>query len=333
MGIKAAPEVKYKLIQEAMQQSEEALRVSKLCFFAGVSRAGYYKWLKAEPKRMLREKADERDFALIQTAYQYRGYSKGARQIYMWFLHQKPPIVMNLKKIYRLMQKYGLFCPVRRANPYRQLAKALRTSYVAPNVIKRNFKAYEPRQALLTDITYLFFTGGTCYLSTIIDVTTHEVLAYRLSRNLKVEFVIETVEMLTKKHSFVLDDGVIVHSDQGCHYTSKAFIEKLKDEKFVQSMSRKGNCWDNAPQESFFGHMKDEIATIIKSCKTYEEVEKILKDWMEYYNNERYQWDLLKLSPKEYYEYRLSGIYPIQDRRKYSKGYKENLGDNDSMEE
>ena len=76
-------------------------------------------------------------------------------------------------------------------------------------------------------------------------------------------------------------------------------------------MSRKGNCWDNAPQESFFGHMKDEISEKIAACETFAQVKAVVEDWLDYYNKDRYQWDLLKLSPKEYYEYLVTGIYPL----------------------
>ena len=86
----------------------------------------------------------------------------------------------------------------------------------------------------------------------------------------------------------------------------------LRDKSFVQSMSRKGNCWDNAPQESFFGHMKDEIAQLIADCETFGQVRAIVDDWMDYYNNDRYQWDLEKLSPREYYTYTQTGVYPLQ---------------------
>ena len=218
---------------------------------------------------------------------------------------------MNLKKIRRLMHKYHLVCPIRKPNPYRQLAKAMKTSNVAPNRVNREFLKYGARKVLLTDITYLFFKGGRCYLSTILDAFTHEVLAYQVSIDLKVTFVIVTVNQLIEKHGSTLDNTTIVHSDQGCHYTSLAFIEKLKDAEFVQSMSRKGNCWDNAPQESFFGHMKDEIASLISEYETFAEVAAQVDDWMDYYNKDRYQWDLLKLSPTEYYEYLKTGFYPL----------------------
>ena len=312
MGIQAPAEVKYGLIHEAVRQDGNVLSISALCRIAGVSRSGYYAWLDAAPLRQCREKTDSEDFALVKQAYEFRGYKKGARSIYMRLLHLDPPVVMNIKKIRRLMRKYGLFCPIRQANPYRRMAKAMKTSHVANNEINRQFRSYAPRKALLTDITYLFYRGGVCYLSPILDVCTHEALAYRLSDNLRVDFVLNMVDDMCSKYGAELDDSTIVHSDQGCHYTSNAFIRKLKDASFVQSMSRKGNCWDNAPQESFFGHMKDEITALVAECDTFEQVQAVVDDWMDYYNNDRYQWDLEELSPREYYRYRRTGVYPLK---------------------
>ena len=308
MGIKASPEIKFSLIQKAVQDNNNHLSISLLCKMAGVSRSGFYSWIDGEPSRKVKEEKDRRDFDIVLEAYRYR-YPKGARGIYMHLLHYN--ICMNIKKIRRLMDKYGLQCPIRKLNPYRQMAKAMKTSKVAPNIVNRNFRQYGPRKVLLTDITYLFYKDDCCYLSTVLDAYTHEILAYMLSQNLKVDFVIKTVDFLVEKYGSSLDDWVYVHSDQGCHYTSKDFIKKHKDKNFKQSMSRKGNCWDNAPQESFYGHMKDEIKYEVAKCKTYDDVRFIVKDWMQYYNNERYQWDLLKLAPKEYYEYIKTGYYPI----------------------
>lgn len=314
MGIQTRPGVKFQLIQEAVQQDGARLSVAELCRMAGVSRSGYYAWLKAAPLRQEREEKDREEFGKIKEAYNFRGYNKGARGIQMRLLHETPPVIMNLKKIRRLMKKYGLQCPIRKPNPYRQMMRAMRTNHVAENVVQRAFKQFGPRQALLTDITYLFYNGGVCYFSPVIDVCTHEVLAYKLSDNLKVDFVLSMVDDLLKKYGAELDDDVIVHSDQGCHYTSNAFIGKLREAGFIQSMSRKGNCWDNAPQESFFGHMKDEIKELISRCKTTEEVREVVDDWMDYYNHDRYQWDLRKLSPSEYYTYLSTGVYPLPQR-------------------
>ncbi len=312
MGIQAPAEVKYRLIHEAIRQDDNLLNISALCRIAGVSRSGYYTWLEAAPLRQSREESDCADFALVKQAYEFRGYRKGARSIYMRLLHLEPPVVMNIKKIRRLMKKYGLFCPIRQPNPYRRMAKAMKTSHVAENEVQRQFRKYPPRKALLTDITYLFYRGGVCYLSPILDVCTHEVLAYKVSDNLRVDFVLHMVDNMCERYGAELDNTTIVHSDQGCHYTSNAFIQKLRDKSFVQSMSRKGNCWDNAPQESFFGHMKDEIAELVADCDNFQQVCAIVDDWMDYYNNDRYQWDLEKLSPREYYTYIQTGVYPLK---------------------
>jgi transposase InsO family protein len=123
--------------------------------------------------------------------------------------------------------------------------------------------------------------------------------------------VLETVNKLVKNHKVELGSETLIHSDQGCHYTSTSFIQILKDNNLRQSMSRKANCWDNAPQESFFGHMKDELD--ISDCKTYREVKVIIDDWIDYYNNERCQWQLAKLSPNQYYKYISTGEYPLKD--------------------
>ena len=301
---------KFEVIQKTLQEDDNQLSVSMLCDIAGVSRSGYYRWINAAGVREQREIKDQEDFELILKAYNQRGYSKGARGIYMCMLHWNPPVIMNLKKIRRLMDKYGLKCPIRRANPYRRMAKAIRTNNVADNLLGRKFTEYGPRKVLLTDITYIPYNGKFAYLSTILDAYTKQILSYVLSDSLEVDFVLETVNKLVKNHGIELTKETLIHSDQGCHYTSSSFIQLVNDKELRQSMSRKGNCWDNAPQESFFGHMKDEID--ISKCKTFNEVKAIIDDWIYYYNHERYQWDLAKLSPCEYYEYIITGIYPLK---------------------
>ena len=305
---------KFQIIYEVIKAENNVLSVSMLCDIAKVSRSGYYRWINAEEKRKKLEERDRKDFELILIAYQYRGYDKGARGIYMRLLHMNPPIIMNVKKIRRLMKKYNLFCPIRKANPYRRMAKALQTNNVADNILNREFKEHGPRMVLLTDITYIPYSNTRCYLSTILDAFTKELLAYVLSESLEVDFVLETVNILIEKHGISLSAQTLVHSDQGCHYTSYSFIQILKDKNLRQSMSRRGNCWDNAPQENFFGHMKDEID--VSGCKTFEEVKKIIDDWIDYYNSDRYQWDLAKLSPLEFYKYITTGEYPIKIKKK-----------------
>ena len=303
---------KYEVIKEIVSSEDNLLKIKDLCDIAGVSRSGYYNWILTEPKRILREEQDQKDFRLILEAYKFRGYAKGIRGIHMRLLHLDNPIVMNVKKIRRLMNKYNLKCKIRSANPYRRMAKALKTDSICDNILDRSFKEYGPRKVLLTDITYIQLNEEFCYLSVIKDAYTMQILSYVLSESLEIDFVLETVKKLINNHGISLDEETLIHSDQGCHYTSKKFRTIISDCKLRQSMSRKGNCWDNAPQESFFGHMKDEIGDKIKLCTTYEEMQYLIDDWMDYYNNYRYQWELAKLSPNEYYKYLKTNIYPIE---------------------
>lgn len=304
----AEPGSKYELIQASLSEAENMLTVKELCKIAGVSRSGYYNWLRSETARQEREARDRADFELILTAYRHRGYDKGVRGIHMRLLHTG--ILMNVKKIRRLMRKFGLNCPIRKANPYRRMAKAIRTNNVAPNLVNREFEEHGPRSILLTDITYIPYQESYCYLSTVLDACTKQVLSYVLSESLEVDFVLRTVEQLIEKHGISLNKETVIHSDQGAHYTSIKFISLLRDSQLRQSMSRRGNCWDNAPQESFFGHMKDELANEIPRWETFADVQRAVDDWMDYYNNERYQWSLAKLSPNEYYKYITTGAYP-----------------------
>lgn len=301
----------FEIIYNTVNHSDSNLSVSRLCDLAQVSRSGYYAWLKARPAREAAEKRDRRDFDLILWAYRQRGYSKGAKGIKMCLLHHDPPINMNLKKIRRLMKKYHLICPVRMVNPYRKIAKAIQENAAVPNILNREFEEYGPRIVLLTDITFLKYNGTFAYLSTILDAFTKEILAYAVSPSIEVDFVLETVNMLIEKHGVSLTAETIIHSDQGGHYKSKKFIEIIQSQSLRRSMSRKGNCWDNAPQESFFGHMKDAVADRIAECIEFTEVKEIVDDYIDYYNNERYQWDLAKLSPSEYYNFCMTGEYPI----------------------
>lgn len=309
--------LKFQVINETIKEEDNRLNISMLCEISGVSRSGYYNWVKSENKRKERENRDRADFDLILKAYSMRGYAKGARGIYMCMLHWERPVIMNIKKIRRLMKKYGLECPIRKANPYRRMANALRSSNISDNLLKREFRDHGARKVLLTDITYIPYDGKFCYLSTILDSYTKQILSYVLSDSLEIDFVLETVNKLIKSHRIELSNETLIHSDQGCHYTSTSFIQLLKDSNLRQSMSRRANCWDNAPQESFFGHMKEEID--LSSCRKYRDVKAIIDDWMDYYNNDRYQWQLAKLSPNEYYKYIITGIYPLKGVLKGTK--------------
>jgi transposase InsO family protein len=244
---------------------------------------------------MQKDEQDEEDFKWVMTAYKFRRRNKGAKSIKMTLKGQFD-IIMNLKKIRRLMKKYNLICPIRKANPSKRMAKAMQTSNVADNKLQRKFKDGNPNQILLTDITYLTYDlNKRAYLSSIKDGVTNEIHAYMVSDSLDIKFVEQTLDQL---EMLMLDPRALINSDQGCHYTSYTFQKRAKELGLEQSMSRRGNCWDNAPIESFFGHMKDEINLI--DCKTLKDVIQEIDDYMNYYNHYRYQWNLNRMTPKQY---------------------------------
>ena len=257
--------------------------ISYMCNISGVSRSGYYKYFSstAVKKRNANEVRDLESKENILKAYNFKNRKKGAKQIKMT-LENQFGINYNLKRIRRIMKKYNIICPHRKANPDRRMMKATKEHTVLPNLLNRHFKQNIPGKVLLTDISYLFFKNGQkAYLSTILDASTNEVLSYNISKSLKIDIVTTTIDKLIKNNKEILREDSFIHSDQGAHYTSPIFQKIVKKNGLGQSMSRRGNCWDNAPQESFFGHLKDEVN--IKSCETFDELALEIDNYIEYY--------------------------------------------------
>ena len=274
--------------------------ISYLCKITGVSRSGYYNYfsIKSQNSRNQRNEQDELLRVNILKAYNFKGRKKGARQIKMT-LKEHFQIIYNLKRIKRIMRKFNIVCPIRKANPYRRMIKATKEHRVVPNLLNREFKQNIPGKVLLTDITYLSYSKGKrAYLSTIKDSSTNEILSYKLSTSLTLDIVTDTIHKLMQNTKVQLVPDVFIHSDQGVHYTSPVFQKLIKSYGLGQSMSRRGNCWDNAPQESFFGHFKDE--SYIKSCETFEQLQNEIDQYMIYYNEYRCQWGLKKMTPVKY---------------------------------
>ncbi|WP_162890831.1 DDE-type integrase/transposase/recombinase [Suicoccus acidiformans] len=188
---------------------------------------------------------------------------------------------------------------MRRPRKNRQIAKEVQGGSIKENLVSRQFKAYGPRIILLTDISYLPYGDRKfAYLSSVSDAYTNKILAYQVSDSLEIDFILETIQCLVNEHGVSLSTETIIHSDQGSHYTGIKFQELLQSKELLQSMSRRGYCWDNAPKESFLGHMKDEI---------------------DFYNNDRYQTNLAGLPPKRYYQLYLTGQYPYEGLIETSK--------------
>lgn len=271
---------------------------SYLCELLKVSRSGYYRWLSAEETRQQREYNDERDALLIQEHFDDLRGKAGALMIKMR-LQQLSYVIMNHKKIRRLMKKYHLVATIRQVNPYRKMAKATQEHSICPNLLKRQFDQGEPDKVFLTDITYLRYgQGQTAFLSAVKDSTTRQVPVHYVSTSLDVSLSIRTFERLLEHLDGNIHPEAMIHSDQGIHYTHPTFRLKVNQAGFLQSMSRKGNCWDNASMESFFGHMKDELD--LSDCMTLEEVRNRVQAYMDYYNSERFQWTLKKMTPDQF---------------------------------
>jgi len=278
--------------------------VSYLCKLIGVSRSSYYNYYtdKAKQNRAARDRADEEVKEIILKAFHFRRRKKGARQIKMTLKNQFN-ITYNLKRIRRIMKKFNIVCPVRKANPYRRMAKATQEHRTCPNLLQRQFKQGIVGKVLLTDITYLTYKQGKrAYLSTVKDAETNEILAYEVSDKITLDIALNTLRKLKRNYPHIAEDAFI-HSDQGFHYTNPQFQKLVKKMGLGQSMSRRGNCWDNAPQESFFGHFKDE--TNIEDCETLEDVKREVKSYMTYYNHYRGQWNLKKMPPVKYRQHLL----------------------------
>ncbi|MBT2732258.1 IS3 family transposase [Carnobacterium sp. ISL-102] len=276
------------------------------CKALGVSRSGYYNYVKGLGSRSARDEEDQVWRTQIEKVYDYRGYEKGSRSIVMHFKNSLG-IIVNRKKVQRLMRKFNIICPIRKANPYKRMAKATKEHSTVENKLKRQFDQGIAHKVLLTDITYLPGAKGFMgYLSTVKDGTTKEILAYYVSDSSKLDLSLTTIDLLVSAHGTTLHEDAFIHSDQGVHYTSPKFHKKLADNHLGQSMSRRGNCWDNAPQESFFGHLKDEIE--YKDCGNLKELRAIVDDYMDYYNNERGQWNLKKLPSVHYRKQLLMSI-------------------------
>ena len=286
---------------------KQRLDIKYMCDYAGVSRSGYYAYLKRRETLTPKDIQDELDYFMIKEAYEYKSWKKGAKQIKMR-MERNFGVIMNLKKIRRIMKKYNLICPIRKADPTKAILKAQQSHKTYGNIIKRCFEQGTAKKVLLTDITYLTYGNGRrAYLSVIKDASTKMILSWQISLTLELKFVIETVENLLDFYGKELDMNIILHSDQGVHYTSISYQQLLKDNTILQSMSRRGNCWDNAPQESFFAILKTEMD--LKEYKTYHNVAIAIADHIAYYNMDRPQWDMHRMTPYEYDEYLSHPIY------------------------
>ena len=273
---------KYEIIE--LLNNQYSLKI--LCKIANVSVSGFYSW----KKRVVNNNNKEIENLISKIFFEYKGRI-GIRRIKME-LERKYNQIVNKKKLQRIKQKLGLKTQIRRKrNNYQGYLRSEKWC-IADNILNRQFRQNSANRAYSTDVTYLITKNSRYYLSVIKDLCTKEVVAYKVSDKHDLALILGTLEQMPKQND------AIMHSDRGGLYTSFQYIQKLKELNLIRSMSRSGNCLDNAPIESFFGHLKDEIE--YKKCKTLDEIRAKIDEYMYYYNNNRYQWGLNKMTPLEY---------------------------------
>ncbi|MDZ4654221.1 IS3 family transposase [Bacillus cereus] len=283
--------VEYEVIHTLKQNFSIVL----LCEIAGVSRSGYYKWEKRINNPS--EKMKEDQFIMSKIVECERdpdiNGSYGYRRICIW-LKKYYGLQINHKRVYRLMRKMGIQAKIRKKK-WRHFGLK-EQCVVSENLLNREFSTTRPNEKWVTDITYLTFNNKRIYLSVILDLYNNEVAAYQMSEYNNLKLVTDTVNKALRKRKV---HETVLHSDRGYQYTSKKYNQLLKKHKITVSMSRKGNCYDNACIESFFSHFKAECF-YRHTFHEKAEVFKATKRYMGYYNNKRFQKRLNNLSPIEF---------------------------------
>lgn len=267
------------------------IRIRYLCAKLRLSKSYFY----SAPTRM--KERDAEDLLIIKKHFNDSEHKAGIRQLSM-IIEKKEALVMNHKRIARLKRKYRLITKIRVQNKYRHFAKKKQEHESCANLLERNFKNLEADQVYSTDITTLKFNGKKAYFAAVKDLETREIVGMSVSNRIDIKLTNQAMENALMKLSSKKRSGLMVHSDQGFHFTHISFRSLLEKNGVLQSMSRKGNCLDNAPIESFFGLIKDHLN--LGGCRTIEDVEKEVTRVVNYYNNERPQIALKKMPPSLY---------------------------------
>lgn len=265
----------------------------------GISQTLYYKYLRQERYGMKKADKAASDIEAVRQVFDYKGFSKGSRQIYMLM----PRIVgrkMGLKKIRRIMQENDMASDIRGANIQKQVMRKYLQENRKPNLLERKFRLYRPNQVRLTDVTYLEYgpRKKRAYGSASIDPVTGKLIAFVVMDKNDQRLADATLQEMD---NYPCEFGGKLHSDQGSLYLTPDFQAKVAERGMDQSMSRRGNCWDNSPQESFFGHFKDECN--YTACVSLNELRELIEEYKYYYNFERRMWNHLQMTPVEYEAY------------------------------
>lgn len=273
------------------KQGRPLIRIRKLCCFFGLSKSSFYRQFSAQ------EIKDLEALKVIEKYFYKRRSRDGIRQLKM-VIQREEQINFSHKKIQRIKNKYGLVTVIRRKNNANIFLKKIHEHASCANLLDQNFETCIPDQIYSTDITVLGNGHQRAYLAAVKDLCTKEIVGFKVSRNIDLQLSNGAVQRAITKLDRTKKEGLIIHSDQGFHYTHGSYRNMMVENGITQSMSRKGNCLDNAPIESFFGLLKDHLE--LRKCKGIADIQKEVTAQINYYNKTRPQLGLKKMPPKDY---------------------------------
>jgi len=259
-----------------------------MCAFFGVSRSGYYGY----QKRMDNPDRDAPLAGMISECQRRCGKTYGYRRVHIWLARHG--VIMNRKTVHRVMGKYGLLSVIRRRRKYTQMNNQM---HVYANKLNRDFNADGPNRKWVTDISYVHTAQGVLYLSIIrdLDLYDNSIVSYKTGTEQTVNLVLNTLKAAKEKVTAIAE--LQLHSDQGFQYTSHGYFDLTQQYGISPSMSRRGNCYDNAPAENFFSIIKTECIRRHK-INTFTEARELIDEYIHFYNHERIQLKT-KLTPYE----------------------------------
>ena len=275
-----------------IKDNRETYPISQLCGVLQVSRSGYYDWLKASPTRIAQE--NKRLAQRIKALFMENHHRYGARRIKV--LLAREGINASRRRIGRLMKAQGLYCRGKRR--FKVTTQSRHHFSIAPNLLDRQFTLTEPNCVYVVDITYIRTQAGWLYLAVVMDLFSRRIVGWSMSSRMKTALVNEALLMALWQRK--PKQGLLWHTDRGSQYASETHRRLLKAHGIIQSMSGKGDCWDNSVAESFFKTLKTEL--IHQVCfQTREEAKRAIFQYIEvYYNQKRLHSTNNYLSPVEY---------------------------------
>lgn len=263
---------------EVIHSRSEKYPVAIMCRFFNVSRSGYYDYVK----RRNNSQKDKPLAEMIAECQRCCGKTYGYRRVHIWLMREKS-LYCNPKTVLRVMNKYGLLSEIRRRRKYKHMGQQI---HKYENLLNRNFIADRPNTKWVTDISYIHTGQGVLYLSVIRDLYDNSIVAYKTGTEQTVNLVLNTIRAAINKKAVAAK--LQLHSDQGFQYTSQAYFALTQEYGITPSMSRRGNCYDNAMAENFFSILKAECIYRHKP-KTISEARQLIDEYIDFYNNERIQ--------------------------------------------